>query len=182
MRWLRELTVGLVGLSLWSARNPVASPQIADFQKRVADYVALRKTAASNVSGLKTSGSPEKIQQHQKDLSAAIRSARPAAAQGDIFTPPVAAEFCRLIQATLSTPGAERVKKGVKDTQLSTLPQIRVNDTYPADQPVQSMPPSLLKQLPELPKELEYRVVGRALILRDVEANLIVDYINEALP
>jgi hypothetical protein len=57
-----------------------------------------------------------------------------------------------------------------------------VNAAYPKDQPVQSMPPSLLKELPQLPRELEYRVVGRTLILRDTEANLIVDYVKEALP
>ena len=41
------------------------------------------------------------------------------------------------------------------------------------------MPPSLLLNLPKLPKELEYRFVGRELILRDIAANLIVDVIPE---
>jgi len=35
--------------------------------------------------------------------------------------------------------------------------------------------------LPELPPQLEYRVVGRSLILRDSEANLIVDFIRDAI-
>jgi hypothetical protein len=35
----------------------------------------------------------------------------------------------------------------------------------------------LLDVLPRLPEELEYRFVGRDLILRDVKANLIVDFI-----
>jgi hypothetical protein len=181
MTALKSLMAGLLGLSMWAAQPP-ASPNIADFQKRVADYMKVRKSAASSVSSLKPTESPEKIQGHERDLAQAIRAARPSAAQGDIFTTAIAAGFRQIIQAAWSKPGAERVKKSVKDTQPSPLPAIEVNASYPKDQPVNSMPPSLLKQLPELPRELEYRVVGRSLILRDTEANLIVDYINQALP
>jgi len=45
--------------------------------------------------------------------------------------------------------------------------------------PLQSMPPSLLLNLPRLPKELEYRFVGRELVLREIPANLIVDAIPD---
>ena len=41
------------------------------------------------------------------------------------------------------------------------------------------MPPSLLLNLPKLPKELEYRFVDHELIVRDVAANLIVDFIPD---
>ena len=57
----------------------------------------------------------------------------------------------------------------------------RVNDPYPHHVPLQSMPPSLLQSLPKLPKELDYRVVGRDSVLRDTEANLIVDFIPDAI-
>ena len=36
--------------------------------------------------------------------------------------------------------------------------------------------------LPPLPKQLEYDFVGRTLILRDVDADVVVDYLPEALP
>ena len=36
---------------------------------------------------------------------------------------------------------------------------------------------SVLMALPTLPKELEFRFVGRDLILRDTHANLIVDFL-----
>ncbi len=45
-----------------------------------------------------------------------------------------------------------------------------------------TMPPSLLAVLPRLPKELEYRIIGRFLVLRDVDAALIVDYIPDLIP
>jgi len=47
---------------------------------------------------------------------------------------------------------------------------------------LQSTPPTLLLNLPELPKGLEYRILGRELVLRDTDANIVVDYIPNALP
>jgi hypothetical protein len=180
---VERLMVGLLGISIWAAQMHAAdTPAIADFQKRVQSYLKVRNTAVSTVGSLKATDSPERIQQYQRDLGQAIRSARAGAKQGDIFTNAIAPEFHRAIRAALTAPGAEHVKKGLRDTEPSPSTPIAVNADYPMDQPVQSMPPSLLQQLPQLPRGLEYRFVGRTLIMRDVEANLIVDYLNEALP
>ncbi len=48
-------------------------------------------------------------------------------------------------------------------------------------QPVSSVPPSLLLKLPALPEQVKYAFVGRALILRDTEANVILDFIPDAI-
>jgi hypothetical protein len=45
-----------------------------------------------------------------------------------------------------------------------------------------TFPAGLLRVLPKLPRELEYRLVQRNLILRDIEANLIIDVIPLATP
>ena len=58
----------------------------------------------------------------------------------------------------------------------------KVNMRYPVGQPLMTFPPNLLKQLHQLPEDLEYRFVGRDLILRDVKANIIVDVIRHATP
>jgi hypothetical protein len=42
--------------------------------------------------------------------------------------------------------------------------------------------PALLAVLPALPEELEYRFIGRDLVLVDVHADLIVDVLKDALP
>ena len=42
--------------------------------------------------------------------------------------------------------------------------------------------PSMLAGLPELPGELEYRFLGRDLLIIDVLANLVVDVLHDALP
>jgi hypothetical protein len=57
---------------------------------------------------------------------------------------------------------------------------LRVNAEYPVDAPLSTMPPTLLQRLPLLPEELEYRFVGPDLILRDKNANIIVDYMRDA--
>jgi hypothetical protein len=44
------------------------------------------------------------------------------------------------------------------------------------------MPGCLLEVLPALPQGLQYRLVGRDLILLDLDANLVVDILPEALP
>jgi hypothetical protein len=44
------------------------------------------------------------------------------------------------------------------------------------------VPPNVLQALPKLPLDIEYRFVGKHLILRDARANLIIDYMLNAIP
>ena len=56
-----------------------------------------------------------------------------------------------------------------------------VNDSYPDGGALTTMPPQLLQILPRLPSGLEYRFIGRDLILWDTHAGLIIDFIPRAL-
>ncbi len=58
---------------------------------------------------------------------------------------------------------------------------MKVNARYPEDAPLPTVPPNLLASLPQLPEDLEYRILGRNLILRDVHANVIVDFLPKAI-
>jgi hypothetical protein len=58
---------------------------------------------------------------------------------------------------------------------------LKVNATYPLDTPLPTTPPQVLMNLPKLPEQLEYRLVGKNLIIRDVEANIIVDFVPNAI-
>jgi hypothetical protein len=161
--------------------NP-GSAAVADFEHRVADYVKLHKTIRSRIHGLKPTNSPEEIARHEERLAHDIREARHGAVQGNIFTPEITAEFRRLIGLTMQGQEAGRIRESLKRAEPVRLPEIHIDRRYPEALPLQSTPPSLLLNLPQLPPELDYRVVGKALILRDVEANLIVDYIPNAVP
>jgi hypothetical protein len=58
---------------------------------------------------------------------------------------------------------------------------LKVNAKYPDGLPRPTLPANLLLNLPSLPKGLEYRIVGKHLVLLDIDANLIVDYIPNAI-
>jgi hypothetical protein len=50
------------------------------------------------------------------------------------------------------------------------------------EQVLATVPPLLLLRLPKLPEGLEYRFMGRDLILHDTTANIIVDFLRAAAP
>ncbi len=173
--------IGILAAALVAGLVPAAedpdSAIIQDFQKRVSDYVQLHKTAESALPKLKTTPEAEKISHHQHELARAIRAARSDAKPGDIFTPQVAGELRRLIAIAMKADG-----RGIATSLQHAEPvqlHLRVNESYPANTPRQSMPPSLLLNLPKLPQEVEYRIEGRGLILLDVRANLVVDLIED---
>ncbi|MND04077.1 hypothetical protein D3C83_241900 [compost metagenome] len=59
---------------------------------------------------------------------------------------------------------------------------LRVNATWPASEPLTTVPANILERLPQLPPDVEYRISNkRHLILRDVDANIIVDFIYNAI-
>jgi hypothetical protein len=58
---------------------------------------------------------------------------------------------------------------------------IDVNETYKKKHSLATMPPNLLLTLPDLPKDLEFRFIGRHLVLRDVRANIVIDEIRHAI-
>jgi hypothetical protein len=154
--------------------------KIQEFENRVSDYIKLHKQAASDLDGLKPTKEPEKITNHEEMLAAKIRQARKDARQGDIFTPPIADEFRRLIGITMKGERAAHIRASLRHAEPVRL-SLAVNDVYPRSVPLQSTPPTLLLNLPELPKHVEYRIVGRALVLRDVDANIVVDFIPDAI-
>jgi hypothetical protein len=79
-------------------------------------------------------------------------------------------------------PDAAATKAAMKeDAPAPGSVRLKVNATYPEAAPLPTVPPNILQNLPKLPEQLEYRVVGKHLILRDVDANVIVDYIPNAI-
>ena len=154
---------------------------LQDFAQRVAAYMKLHRSAAAHIPGLKPTKTAADLERHERALAHEIREAREGTAQGNIFTPEITAQFRLLIGETMKGPSAARIRESLKQAEPVWLSKVQVNMTYPHAVPLQSSPPTLLMNLPELPAQLEYRVVGRSLILRDLEANLIVDFIREAI-
>jgi hypothetical protein len=151
----------------------------AELTRRLDAYVAVHRRAEAAVPPRRTSDDPARVVERRKALAAAIRAERRDARQGAIFAPEIEAEYRRLIRADLRarTP---KDRAAVRE-EVPRLP-FAVNDGYPERAPHATVPAMLLASLPRLPQELEYRFFDRHLLLLDVDANLIVDYIPNALP
>jgi hypothetical protein len=155
---------------------------LQEFQNRVSEYQKVHDKVRSELRKLKPTPSPEHIAKHERALAYRIRQARTHAAQGNIFTPGISAEFKRLIAETMKGPEGVTIKQGLAGSEQVRLRELRAHQAYPEGVPLRTTPPSLLLNLPALPKGYEYRLVSNNLVLLDVEANLIVDFIPNAIP
>lgn len=159
--------------------NPDAK-LVADFENRVDGYMKIHGQVASEVP-LRPSSSPEQIAARVKEFGDRIRALRADAKQGDIFSPDIATEFRRLLGLAMQGHRAGRVRASLRHAEPVNPPLV-INGRYPSNIPRQSVPPTLLLNLPRLPRGVEYLIAGHQLALRDVDANLVVDFVPDAIP
>jgi hypothetical protein len=104
-------------------------------------------------------------------MAAAIRAARPNAADGDIFSEEIAAVLRARIVRSIKKAGCEIAGRSGE--------VLRPNQDASA---AAAMPACVELALPKLPPELEYRIAGVTLLLVDSHANLVVDVVHGAFP
>lgn len=180
-RFLQAASLLLALAGTGCAETPPLSkqpPGFDDFTQRVQQYMKLRKTLPNQ----HTTKRQEQIVDRRHTLADAIREARPAAKQGDIFTPESSAEFLKVIRGTLQGSNAASVRKTIRQGEPVAGVHLTVNGAYPEHLPSTTVPPTLLLRLPRLPDKLAYRIVGHDFVLQDTEARLVVDLIPGALP
>ncbi|HUQ90841.1 MAG TPA: hypothetical protein VM120_04100 [Bryobacteraceae bacterium] len=153
---------------------------------RIAEYLTSRKKAVQGIPALKAKSTPEQIQARRLAIVPAIRKERANARQGEVLTKEIEERIRQIIRSEMrgkeGVPAKATAKQGNPATDGPVTFPVKVNGSYPDSAPLSSVPSTLLLRLPQLPKELDFRFVGRRLILRDVEASLIVDYILNATP
>ena len=151
------------------------------FENEVREYVKLRDKVRAQAPKLSKDATPEQINTYREALEDSMRAARKNARRGDLFKPQVA----DYIRRTLKTEFQGKDRKDIRDIVFETELQgvvLRVNYPYAQSAELSEMPATLLSKLPQLPKEVRYRFVGRNLLLVDRESNVIIDYMPEALP
>lgn len=153
---------------------------VQEFEARVTQYLDLRKDKAGSPPGPTTSAT--KLKNSQEGIRERIQANRASAKQGDIFTPDIAAYFHRQLASAFKGHRGARVLASLQHAEPQAKATVQVNQPYPDGVPLQSTPPTLLLKLPKLPKELQYRIVGRNLVLLDIEPNLAVDILPDAIP
>ena len=168
-----------------TSSDPTVNPDaaaMAEFKANVDAYADLHQRLARGDAELKQTSDPARIDTAMATLASRIQAARKDAKHGDIFTPTVRPAFRRLLAPHLKGEEGRDAKAILKDDapEPGTVP-FKVNAPYPDDQPRPTVPASLLLTLPTLPEPLEYRIVGQHLLLLDTEADLIVDYVLNAI-
>lgn len=157
---------------------------MTDFSARVDEYVALHRKVEATLDRMPKEATPAQLDVHQRRFATRLAEARKGARQGSVFTPPMQ-EVVRRLVARLFTD--RKARRQLRDSIMDDNPgagrvRLAVNARYPDDVPLSTMPPEVLKNLPPLPTELEYRFVGETLILLDPDAHLVVDFVPRALP
>jgi len=151
-----------------------------EFKKRIDAYLKIHNEAEGKVPNLKKTDDPKEISDRQAALAKMIMTLRAGAQPGDIFAPDYQPYFIKIVQDDFKTRSAADRKALVNE--LPAKIKIDINTEYPTAIPLETFPPVLLRKLPDLPPELEYRIVNKSLILRDVKANLIVDILRGVVP
>jgi hypothetical protein len=168
---------------------------LTEFANKVQAYVALHQKVEAGLPKLPDRSDPATVTAHQKALAEGIRKSGPRPPLGHVFVPDIQPFFKRLLAPELKGPGSAETREKVAEGNpepakgLPKDPDVKPKDVpllpyaiYPLDAPVSTVPPPILLKMPQLPKELEYRFVGKNLVLRDTVADIIVDFIPQAIP
>jgi hypothetical protein len=182
------IAVGSSGLVAIDARAGAHQPPaeaerlaLAEFGSRIQAYTELHRRVEGPLPPIQVSPDPAEVQHTMDRLAQAIRDRRPGAHQGDIFSPAIAVVFRRLLREGCGDNLGELLAIVTEEVERP-LPAPRVHARWPRAAPFSMIPPAVLCALPALPGELEYRFINRDLVLWDVHADLIVDFIKDAIP
>lgn len=154
----------------------VGDESIRVFQECVSAYILMRQQIAEQL--LADWVEADADTRFRRRLAAAIQATRRDSRPGDILCAGIGEGILRTVRMDLA-------RRAPLDRQAILMEvrkaHVRLNDVYPDGAPFATMPPLLLLQLPPLPAGLEYRFLGNAVILLDVDATLVVDFVPNAL-
>jgi hypothetical protein len=164
--------------------SPEDARALATMNDRLREYVDLHLKLERTLPKLPKEATPQQIDNNQRALEKLMRETRTKAKPGDLFTAEAQPVIKRLLATVFGGPDGKQLKASIMDENPVDPVQLklRVNGRYPDTVPLTSVPPQVLQTLPKLSEDLEYRFVGDWLILLDVHAHVIADYIDNALP
>jgi hypothetical protein len=184
LAWTIVIVLASLGCIVNNAQESEATTDakaLQIFNDRVQSYIKIHRQVEKkfNLAHMKPTHSIAKIQQRQHGMAQHIRELRASTHDGDIFIPEVKAYFTRALASAYQTNS-----EGIL-ASLACVPDVEqklaANDVYPETWDYNAMPPTILLHIPQLPAELEYRIVNRDLIIRDVEADMIVDVLRDVI-
>ena len=151
------------------------------FEQSIQHYMTVQRAVEHQLPALTVTADAHAIDLAVTMRAAGIRLARATARQGDIFAPDIARVFrARIAKALESHDYLVADLLLPPDEDGDPPPPPLVNGTF-AWRTAIATPGCVLATLPSLPEELQYRFVGRDLVLVDIEANLVVDVLPDVL-
>jgi hypothetical protein len=149
---------------------------VADFSARVGSYSELRRTLEKELPPLTVTDDAAEIRRTVDALAQHIRAARAGAREGEIFTPAISVEFRKVLLLEMNA----HTWAAIMDDNPGEFSN-PINRSYPEERPLSTVPPNVLAVLPRLPDDIQYRFMGRHLILLDTRAGVILDRIPYAI-
>jgi len=174
-------TAALTAAPQARAQYPVydADAALRVFHERVESYAVLHRRLAPPLAMAATDPLSRLLTRNY--LAAAMRSARRTAQQGESFTPEIATLFRWMMADAIGERDGERflsalnggvpVPRGMHPT---------VNEPYTMV-PVYRIAADVRLGLPKLPAELDYRLAAHDLLLWDIDAGIVVDFVPDVV-
>jgi hypothetical protein len=178
-QWVSDLRRAYAQVAPVQAEPESAEEASERFLARTAAYATFHDEVEKAIPALTETSDPKKIAERERALGEALIKARPGARPGEYF-----GDFAIPIRRIIRTDFMSRSAADRKALVQEVPPGIKVdiNTHYPTTLPLATFPPALLQALPDLPDVLEYRIVGRDLILLDTKGNVVVDVLRGVLP
>lgn len=148
------------------------------FHERVESYTALHRRLAPPAAADSTD--PLSRLLANRYLASAVRASRRDAQQGDIFTPHVATVFRQLLADSIGERDGETFLAALTGGEIAPRGMHpTVNEGYSMTE-VYRIPLDVRLGLPPLPRELDYRIAAHDLLLWDIYAGIVVDFVPNA--
>ena len=160
-----------------AAQTSVPENVASDFAARVARYMTARQDPAPADALAADRAAPEAVRNRRAALGERIKTARKDSKPGEILFPDLVAAITPIFRSdTFAITGRQSAAIALEtERPPDNIAVPRVNEPFPKDFGLVSPPATILTKLPELPEALEYRLVGPHLVIRDVDANLVID-------
>ena len=149
------------------------------FIERVESYAALHRRLAPPPAVVRSTDPVSRLLTSHY-LASAIRGSRQTAQQGDLFTPDVATMFRHLLADSIGERDGETFLAELSNGEV--VPHglhPTVNEPYSMTRVIR-MPSDVRLGLPPLPAELDYRIGAHDLLLWDIYAGIVVDFVPDA--
>jgi len=155
---------------------------LQQFKAAIGEYITLHRQLEQQLPPFDVTTEAQQIFESSNAMAAAIQTARAGAHQGDIFGSHVAAYLRTRISEALTAHGflPEEVISSTLEEADEAVALPAVNGRFPWGRGA-IMWPCIIEALPQLPAELQYRIVGRDLVLVDTHADLVVDILRDAV-